>query len=356
MSFSKIIGQNKAVATLANDLASGRVAESYLFTGPQGVGRRTAALELAKAVNCQGEKSEPSSGELSFDFETGPAPTAKLAGDACDQCASCRKVDDGTHPDIFTLDFESQARLLELDDDKIKTQRDLSIKAIRILIQTAYLTPVEGKKRMIIIDGAELLSLEAANALLKVLEESPPHCLWILLATSAGRMISTIRSRCRKVTFSPLSPQEIESLIGAAMERKSHGKTKRAKTEEEGISKTVISGTAMICGGSLAAALSLLDPDSIELQEIAESILHPVHPIDPLKISAEILADKRERKKRAQQFLKILSLKMAHDLRREPKPETAERLSLALQSQEEIHRNVSPQTVLDSLLLSFSVS
>ena len=146
---------------LTADIHAGRVAESYLFAGPEGAGKRSAALEFAKAVN------------------------------------------GGIEHEIFILDFDSQTELLDLKEEKAAKQKEYKIESIRALLGRAHLTSIEAKKKVVIIDRAEVLSDEAANALLKVLEESPRQCLWILVSASPDRLPITIRSRCRKVWFSP---------------------------------------------------------------------------------------------------------------------------------------------------------
>src|SRR3989338_4203774 len=104
--YEKVAGQKKALAHLQSDLDSGRLAESYLFAGPESVGKRLAALEFAKAINCASARRE----SLIPDRSTTTVP--------CGECASCRKADSGAHPEIFILDFKSQAELLNLEEDQ----------------------------------------------------------------------------------------------------------------------------------------------------------------------------------------------------------------------------------------------
>src|SRR5262245_31751190 len=104
--FEKIIGHAKALRLLAADMESGRVAETYLFTGMGGVGKKTVALEMAKALNCKN-------------------------GRPCGACASCRKIEGNVHPDVFVLNLESQAELLQLKEDEAMRQKELKIEALR---------------------------------------------------------------------------------------------------------------------------------------------------------------------------------------------------------------------------------
>lgn len=356
MSFSKIVGQNRAVSLLQADLSSDRIAESYLFVGPPGVGKRTAALEFSKALNCNNNGNGVISGKVisgkdraqSNDVHLTTLPpyhsTTLFKVDSCDLCAACRKIDSGNHPDIFLLDFESQAQLLELKEDERIRQKDFQIDAIRILINRAHLTPVEAKKKVFIIDGAEHLNRASANALLKDLEETSMHARWILIAVSLERVLPTIRSRCRSVSFARLGIQEIQSLLN-----------RRSLAKDQPEMKEI----AEMCDGSMETALALLDDEWLELAQIADKVLNFRQPFAiaaPLETSARIVAESKRThsKKRADQFLKILCLKISRELRSNPHPDLAENLSFILRAQEELRRNASPQMVLDALLTTLS--
>src|SRR5262245_23279359 len=141
--FEKIIGQTKAVASLSADIESGRVADSYLFSGPPGVGKRTTALEFAKALNCTRSRRE----SLIPDYMTAPVP--------CGECNSCRKIGEGGHPDVFVLNFETQAELLNLSEEQELKQKEIKIEAVRVLISRAYISPLEAKKKVFVIENAE---------------------------------------------------------------------------------------------------------------------------------------------------------------------------------------------------------
>lgn len=344
MSFSKIIGQNMPVSLLKADLESGRVADSYLFVGPHGVGRKSTALEFAKVLNCHkiSDESWVMSNELRKPTTHDPRLTTVFS-DPCDDCPSCRKVNSGNHPDVFVLDFESQSQLLELKEDEKIRQKDFQIEAIRILMSRSHVSPLVGRKKVFIIDGAEHLNGPSANALLKVLEESSSQCHWILLSVSSERVIPTIRSRCRKISFAPLSAEAVELILG---------KTIKEGSEERKMIKRV----AEICDGSVSVALSLLEDESLDLEDVADRFFeHPEEAAQkPFELSSKIIAESRKgnTKKKADEFLKILSLKFAVLLRKNPHPKIAEKLSLVLRAQDELRRNASPQLVLDVLLLS----
>lgn len=160
----------------------GRVASSYLFAGEQGIGKRFTALNFAKALNC-----------------LDPADL-----DGCDKCPSCVKIDSGTHPDFL---------LVEPDGDQIKVEQ------VRRLEEALSLTAYEGKVKVAVVDDAEAMNANAANAFLKTLEEPPPGSLIILVSSSPDRLPDTIRSRCSRINFRPLSPGDSEAVMKKSVKR-----------------------------------------------------------------------------------------------------------------------------------------
>ena len=172
---NNIIGHDRPKDILLGSLKQGRVATSYLFTGDSGIGKRTAALQFARAVNCQDHAN--------IDNST----------DACDNCTSCRKISSLVHPDV---------RLVKPEGGVIK------IETIRELQEFLSFAPHEGRKKVVIIDDAELINAPAANAFLKTLEEPPDDSLIILITMFPDLLLGTIRSRCCRVRFSPLNDEE----------------------------------------------------------------------------------------------------------------------------------------------------
>jgi len=179
MSFKDVAGNKGVKRILRLALERGRVPNSLIFAGPEGSGKRAMALTLAKALNCQARPEPP-------------------VFDACDECASCRAIDAGSHPDVMALAVEVQ---------KVKVEQTELIK------QMAYLRPMTGARRVFIVDDAKAMSAEAANSLLKVLEEPPSFSHIILLTDSPHLLLPTIRSRCRLLTFSPIGREEIEKAL-----------------------------------------------------------------------------------------------------------------------------------------------
>jgi DNA polymerase III subunit delta' len=176
MSLHDIIGQEKAVRILTGTIKRERVPSSILFSGDSGIGKRLTAFNYAKALNCL----EP------VDF------------DACDRCVSCRKIDGETHPDVTSMVSEN---------DEIK------IEAIRQTVEILSLRPYEGRKKILVIDDADFMNINAANAFLKTLEEPPRDSVIILVTSSPDRLPETIRSRCMHVRFRPLSSDAFKQVL-----------------------------------------------------------------------------------------------------------------------------------------------
>jgi DNA polymerase-3 subunit delta' len=160
------------------------LAHAYLFMGAPNIGKTTLALDLARAVNCQG--SEP----------------------PCGECQSCRRIADGKHTDITIISLNSVK-----DSGETKSRVEISIDDIRELQHSASLPPYEGKCKVFIIDGAEYLSTEASNCLLKTIEEPPPHIMILLLTAEETRLLPTVVSRCQRIELKPMPSNEIEMIL-----------------------------------------------------------------------------------------------------------------------------------------------
>ena len=177
MSLKQIIGQDRAVAMLSGSIRRQRLAGSYLFCGESGIGKKTVAVNFAKALNCLNAESH------------------QISPDSCDKCESCVKMDAGTHPDLLVISPE---------------ERQIRIEEIRLIDEVLSLKPFEGRKKAVIVDDAESMNISAANAFLKTLEEPPGESVIILVSSRPELLPGTIRSRCARINFSPLS---LESCI-----------------------------------------------------------------------------------------------------------------------------------------------
>jgi DNA polymerase-3 subunit delta' len=177
----QVIGQKRAVSLLQNGLDNNKLAHAYLLVGPAHVGKMTLAVNLAQALNCESDDRP------------------------CLECTACRKIASGNHADVQVVGLSSNG-------DGAGTKL-ISIDRIKQLQHTASLPPFEGKNKVFIIDGVELLSIEAANCLLKTLEEPGEDVTFILLTTNDRLLPETVVSRCQHLELRPLAVAEIESAL-----------------------------------------------------------------------------------------------------------------------------------------------
>ena len=173
-SFSEVSGENEIVKSLKLSLKNKSMAHAYLFSGPRGVGKTTIARLIAKGVNCL---------------------NLKETGEPCNECKNCKAINEGRFSDLIEIDAASNR----------------SIDEIRSLKEKINYQPVEGLKKVYIIDEAHMLTKEAFNALLKTLEEPPSHVIFILATTELDKILPTIISRCQRYDFKPLDLEEMKS-------------------------------------------------------------------------------------------------------------------------------------------------
>lgn len=219
MGFDEIKGQERATRILKQAIAHNHIAQTYLFHGPDRVGKKRTALCFAMALNCWTSQEDP-----------------------CGLCIPCRKIGQGIHPDIT---------IVKPDKGEIK------IGVIRDIITGMAFRPREAKKRIVIIDEAEKFNLSASNAFLKTLEEPPVETVIVLVSSSPDTLPQTVLSRCHKIAFGSIPTPVIADIL---MHAKGH-------------TRTLAESIASLADGSIGKALAL---SSADVQQVREEIVRGI--------------------------------------------------------------------------------
>lgn len=254
--FAEVVGQEYVVQTLTNALKLGIISHGYLFSGPRGSGKTTLARLFAKALDCQNRQAK--------EFEP------------CNACENCRETNEGRNIDLIEIDAASHG----------------GVEQMRELIDNIRSSPTKAKYKIFIIDESHQLSKEAANALLKTLEEPPSHVIFILATTELHKMIPTIVSRCQHFEFRRLKLPEIIQRLNTICQKEG--------IEAEAAALEII---ALNSGGSFRDAESILDqaatfssePGQKKIQLKAENIRNLLGLILTQKIVqlVDLLAEKK---------------------------------------------------------------
>ena len=188
MNLASIRGHAEAIARLRRALGADRLGGAYLLSGLHGVGKRSLAHAFATRVLCE----------------------ASTRDDACGDCAQCVRVHAGTHPDLQIVERAAE-------------RRDIGVEQARALTRWLMLRPLMAVRKVVIVDGAETLSVPAQNALQKTLEEPPGRSVLLLTATTPALLLPTVRSRCQHVRLEPLPDADVEAILAArGMSRRFH--------------------------------------------------------------------------------------------------------------------------------------
>jgi len=231
MGFEEIIGHEKQKNLLLSFLEHERMPHAFLFSGQDGIGKKKTAVEFAKHILCE-------------------------HGKGCGACKACTRIDRGAHPDFITLSRQEGEASIGID-----LIRGNEEKKIRGINQEVYEYPYEGKKRVIIIDGAEALTREAANALLKTLEEPPPFNVFFLITASEEELPHTIRSRCSRIFFTALRQEQL----------------KRYFTESLLIDGPLAETLSSISLGSIGAGIFWLEKENLETRKRLVEVITGKH-------------------------------------------------------------------------------
>jgi len=222
MPWSDVLGHSEPIRRLKASAAAGRLGQAYAFLGPPGIGKRQCALAFAQALLCE------------------QADDRDL--DACGICPSCQQVAARIHPDLLLVNLppgKAEHPVSSFIGDKDERRR-------AGLCYEIALHPLIGRRKVAIIDEAESLNEEGANALLKTLEEPPPGAIMILVVAGLERLLPTIRSRCQLLTFQPLEADDLKSVLQRDPELQQAGD---------------LDSVAVLAEGSIETARQLLDPE-----------------------------------------------------------------------------------------------
>jgi DNA polymerase-3 subunit delta' len=318
MTFAQIIGHERQKDILRRALSGGRLAHAYLFAGPEGVGKRLMALAVARALFCE--------------ERTG-----------CGECAACRKLDHRNHPDLHVLEPDGNSIKIE----QVRTiQRDLSLR------------PVEGRRKVCLIEAADAMTTGAANALLKTLEEPRGDTLLILLSSQPQRLLETIRSRCQILQFprqpiqlireslqTQLGVADAEAHVLAALSegsfKKAFGKDRQLYLEER---QNLLKTLTALSTGSILPVLEFAEqlagdkavlPDILEIfQAFYRDVLLTLHGRDAGELVNLDLSEKIHRTAGRETAANVLA-----------------KLDALKSARWQLERNLNPQLVMEVLLL-----
>ncbi len=226
-----LLGHAAAVATINEAVRAGRVHHAWLLTGPQGVGKATLAYRFARQLLA------------------GPGVPAATVNDPA--APVFRRVAAGTHADLLTIERE-------WDDKRRRLRSEIVVDSARSVADFLRLTPAEGGWRLVVVDGAEHLNRNAANALLKVLEEPPPRAVLLLVCAAPGRLLPTIRSRCRRLRLAALGPADMQGVLAQCM------------PEMAAADRTTL---AALAGGAPGRAVALAEEQGIEIAALVADVL-----------------------------------------------------------------------------------
>jgi DNA polymerase III subunit delta' len=316
MSFSAVLGQEPAVKTLEQALRAGKVHHAYRFEGPPGVGKGLAALALARALLCER-----------------PTPLA------CEACSACKRASTFSeseprlpaHPDLLIVERGLYRNVIQASE-----ATGISIEQVRrIVLARLGFPPHEGRAVVCIVRGAEELTISAANALLKTLEEPPDRTFFLLLTSRPSRLVNTIRSRTLPVRFGPLPEEIVAKLL-----------------LERGLDPKL----ASLAQGSMQQALALADGEVLsEREHFAEHVLAGLDAPDLAGALAFAEKQKLERAELSEllgHLLQVLALKAREVVAAAPDDarRLARRYEVVRGALGDLERNVGPQLAFEAMM------
>ena len=304
-----VIGQPGPTRLLARLIARDRLPHALILAGLPGCGRRTLARAIAAALLCQ----------------------ARVAGDACGTCASCRLVAEDTHPDLVSLPHDTSGD-------------ELGVELVRsAVVEGAQQSPLLGTQRVFILPGAERLGLPAANALLKVLEEPPPGTYLVMTVASEAQLLKTIRSRAQLLRLQPLATADLERVLergglppATARLRAPQGAgSHRGLWDDDEAAPPLAALLALAREGHRSALVG----------ELAAALPQKAREDHGRTLAAE-------QRRVLGQWLRALSQALRADLRGPGAARAADLIERVQQAEQDLRRNLSPHLILDSLGLA----
>jgi DNA polymerase III subunit delta' len=227
--FSAIAGHRRLLTLISRAIAQDTLPPSLLLVGPAGVGKKRTAVAMAQAMNCRAPVSL--------------LGTTPLEREACGECSACTRIGRGVHPDVI---------LIEPGDSG-----SIKIEQIRSAIEASAYRPFEGRRRVVVIDEADAMMPSAQNALLKTLEEPPSASSFLLVSSMPDSLLDTVRSRCQRLRFAPLSPAEIADVL----------------VRDHGYGDADARAAAADAGGSVGRALAAESIDLTDARDAAQRLL-----------------------------------------------------------------------------------
>jgi DNA polymerase-3 subunit delta' len=246
-----LLGHDGAERALLDSIHLGRMHHAWLITGPEGIGKATLAFRFARRLLAGGDAAggEVARGDADASLALDPAHPV------------FRRVVAGGHADMLTIERA-------WDEKTKRRKRDIAVDDVRKINGFMSLTPAEGGWRVAVVDGAEDLNQNSANALLKILEEPPSRAVLILVCSALGRLPATIRSRCRQLRLSPLSDEVIARLLALYLPERSLDDRDRLVSLAE---------------GSIGRALAIADEDGIAVAALVDRLLAALPDVPPAR-------------------------------------------------------------------------
>jgi DNA polymerase-3 subunit delta' len=232
MPFRDIVGHRHLLNLISSAVQRGSLPPSLIFAGPDGIGKRRAAVALAQLLNCSSPVRNDAAGEIGFD--------------ACGECASCRRIARGVHADVLTIEPG--------DTGAIKVDQ------VRDAIEKSAYRPFEGRRRVVIVNDADAVLVEAQNALLKTLEEPPSASTFVLVTSRPDVLLPTVTSRCQRLRFGRMAPAGVAEVL----------------IREHGYTPNEAHAAASAADGSVGAALDGASDELAEARDAAAGLLRNV--------------------------------------------------------------------------------